>query len=207
MPASDVTVKVTYEKSQTAEQPSQSALPFKDVSSDRWSYNAVKYAYDNNLFTGTSSDQFSPAGEMTRGMLVTVLYRMEGSPAVSATSSFADANGSWYSDAVAWAEANNIVSGVSGNKFAPNDKITREQLAVILYRYAAYKSYNTSARGDLTVFTDNAGISSYAKDAVSWATAEKLLSGMGNGTLAPKASATREQVATILQRFAENIAK
>lgn len=208
MPASDVTVKVTYEKTATNTQPESKTLPFKDVASDRWSYEAVKYAYENSLFSGTSSELFSPASEMTRAMLVTVLYRMDGSPAVAAASGFTDvADGMWYSDAVAWAKANNIVSGVSSTEFAPENNITREQLAVILYRYAAFKSYDTSARGDLTIFTDSAKISAYAKDAVSWAVAEKLISGVGSGKLVPDGNATREQVAVILQRFAENVAK
>ncbi len=206
MPASAVTIKVTYEKA-SAEQPS-AALPFKDVKADRWSYSAVKYAYENKLFSGTSADEFSPAADMTRGMLVTVLYRMEGEPTVNGDAGFTDVkSGDWYAKAVAWAKANNIVSGVSAAEFAPNNKITREQMAAILYRYASYKSYSTSAKGDVTGFNDNANVSAYAKDAVSWAVGEKLISGTGNNTLAPKGNATREQVATILQRFAENIAK
>ncbi len=209
MPASAVTVKVTYEKTATAEQPTQpAALPFKDVKADRWSYAAVKYAYDNKLFSGTSADEFSPAADMTRGMLVTVLYRMEGEPSVSGDAGFTDVkSGDWFAKAVAWAKANNIVSGVSATEFAPNNKVTREQMAAILYRYASYKSYSTSAKGDITAFNDKANVSAYANDAVSWAVGEKLISGTGNNTLAPKGNATREQVATILQRFAENIAK
>ena len=209
MPASNVTVKVTYEKTAAAEQPVQSiALPFKDVKTDRWSYSAIKYAYENKLFSGTSANEFSPADEMTRGMLVTVLYRLAGEPAVNGDAGFTDVkSGDWYAKAVAWAKANNIVSGVSAAEFAPNKDITREQMAAILYRYAAYKSYSTAANGSIAGFNDNANVSAFAKDAVSWAVGEKLISGTGNNTLAPKGNATREQVAAILQRFVENIAK
>lgn len=207
MPGSAATVKVTYEKA-SADQTQTSSLPFKDVKADRWSYAAVKYAYEKKLFSGTSADQFTPEGEMTRGMLVTVLYRMEGEPAVSSDAGFTDVkSGDWFAKAVAWAKANNIVSGVSAAEFAPNQKVTREQMAAILYRYAAYKSYSTSARGDISGFNDGADVSAYAKDAISWAVGEKLISGTGRSTLAPKGDATREQVAAILQRFAENIAK
>ena len=209
MPASNVTVKVTYEKTAAAEQPVQPiALPFKDVKADRWSYSAIKYAYENKLFSGTSANEFSPADKMTRGMLVTVLYRLAGEPAVNGDAGFADIkSGDWYAKAVAWAKANNIVSGVSAAEFAPNKDITREQMAAILYRYASYKSYSTAANGSIAGFNDNANVSAFAKDAVSWAVGEKLISGTGNNTLAPKGNATREQVAAILQRFAENIAK
>lgn len=212
MPASAVTVKVTYEKTAAAQQPIQPAqptvLPFKDVKTDRWSYSAIKYAYENKLFSGTSANEFSPADEMTRGMLVTVLYRLAGEPAVNGDAGFADIkSGDWYAKAVAWAKANNIVSGVSAAEFAPNKDITREQMAAILHRYAAYKSYSTAANGSIAGFNDNANVSAFAKDAVSWAVGEKLISGTGNNTLAPKGNATREQVAAILQRFAENIAK
>lgn len=209
MPASNVTVKVNYEKTAAAEQPVQPIeLPFKDVKADRWSYSAIKYAYENKLFSGTSANEFSPADEMTRGMLVTVLYRLAGEPAVNGDAGFTDVkSGDWYAKAVAWAKANNIVSGVSASEFAPNKDITREQMAAILHRYAAYKSYSTAANGSIAGFNDNANVSAFAKDAVSWAVGEKLISGTGNNTLAPKGNATREQVAAILQRFAENIAK
>ncbi len=209
MPASNVTVKVTYEKTAAAQQPVQPiALPFKDVKADRWSYSAIKYAYENKLFSGTSANEFSPADEMTRGMLVTVLYRLAGEPAVNGDAGFTDVkSGDWYAKAVAWAKANKIVSGVSAAEFAPNKDITREQMAAILYRYASYKSYSTAANGSIAGFNDNANVSAFAKDAVSWAVGEKLISGTGNNTLAPKGNATREQVAAILQRFAENIAK
>ena len=212
MPASNVTVKVTYEKTAAVQQPTQPAqptvLPFKDVKADRWSYSAIKYAYDNKLFSGTSANEFGPADDMTRGMLVTVLYRLAGEPAVNGDAGFADIkSGDWYAKAVAWAKANNIVSGVSASEFAPNKDVTREQMAAILYRYASYKSYSTAANGSISGFNDNANVSAFAKDAVSWAVGEKLISGTGNNTLAPKGNATREQVAAILQRFAENIAK
>ena len=141
-------------------------------------------------------------------MIVTILYRLENEPAVSGGSAFTDVeNGAWYADAVAWAAANDIVNGTSATTFAPNSPITREQMAAILYRYAACKGYDVSQKADLSGYTDAASISGYAKDALAWANAQKLITGVTDTTLNPQGSATRAQVATILMRLCETVVK
>ena len=155
-------------------------LPFTDVKSGGdWFYEAVQYVYDKGMMTGVSADRFAPASTTTRGMIVTILYRLENEPAVSGGSAFTDVeNGAWYADAVAWAAANDIVNGTSATTFAPNSPITREQMAAILYRYAAYKGYDVSQKADLSGYTDAASISGcHAGDALAWANAQKLITG------------------------------
>ncbi|MEI3310906.1 MAG: S-layer homology domain-containing protein [Evtepia gabavorous] len=182
--------------------------PFADVSRGDWFYEAVQYVYDKGMMTGVSADRFAPASTTTRGMIVTILYRLENEPAVSGGSAFTDVeNGAWYADAVAWAAANDIVNGTSATTFAPNSPITREQMAAILYRYAAYKGYDVSQKADLSGYTDAASISGYAKDALAWANAQKLITGVTDTTLNPQGSATRAQVATILMRLCETVVK
>ncbi len=152
---------------------------------------------------GTKGTAFSPDTYMTRGMLVTILWRMENEPAATAAADFTDiAAGKWYTQAVTWAAKNEIVTGHAG-KFNPDDAITREQLAAILHRYATYKNYAISTGANLDAYPDNP--SDWALSGVSWAVAEGLLQGSG-GRLAPEAGATRAQAATVLQRFIENIA-
>ena len=200
MPASKVTVQATFTQNQSG------TLPFTDVKTGDWFYEAVQYVYDKGMMTGVSADRFAPASTTTRGMIVTILYRLENEPAVSGGSAFTDVeNGAWYADAVAWAAANDIVNGTSATTFAPNSPITREQMAAILYRYAAYKGYDVSQKADLSGYTDAASISGYAKDALAWANAQKLITGVTDTTLNPQGSATRAQVATILMRFCESI--
>ena len=183
-------------------------LPFTDVKSGDWFYEAVQYVYDKGMMTGVSADRFAPASTTTRGMIVTILYRLENEPAVSGGSAFTDVeNGAWYADAVVWAAANDIVNGTSATTFAPNSPITREQMAAILYRYAAYKGYDVSQKADLSGYTDAASISGYAKDALAWANAQKLITGVTDTTLNPQGSATRAQVATILMRLCETVVK
>ena len=183
-------------------------LPFTDVKSGDWFYEAVQYVYDKGMMTGVSADRFAPASTTTRGMIVTILYRLENEPAVSGGSAFTDVeSGAWYADAVAWAAANDIVNGTSATTFAPNSPITREQMAAILYRYAAYKGYDVSQKADLSGYTDAASISGYAKDALAWANAQKLITGVTDTTLNPQGSATRAQVATILMRLCETVVK
>ncbi|WP_419007074.1 S-layer homology domain-containing protein [Evtepia gabavorous] len=183
-------------------------LPFTDVKSGDWFYEAVQYVYDKGMMTGVSADRFAPASTTTRGMIVTILYRLENEPEVSGGSAFTDVeNGAWYADAVAWAAANDIVNGTSATTFAPNSPITREQMAAILYRYAAYKGYDVSQKADLSGYTDAASISDYAKDALAWANAQKLITGVTDTTLNPQGSATRAQVATILMRLCETVVK
>ena len=182
-------------------------LPFTDVRESDWFYSDVVFAYENGLFSGTSSTAFSPNASMTRAMLVTVLYRLEGQPAVNGRSGFSDVqyNG-YYEDAVTWAADNGIVNGTSASTFSPNANVTREQMAAILYRYAQYKKYNTAASSGLNGFGDHAAVSSYAVTPMQWAVAEKLVNG-SNGKLMPTGNATRAQVAAILHRFVENVAK
>lgn len=182
-------------------------LPFTDVRESDWFYEDVAFAYENGLFAGTSDTTFSPNASMTRAMLVTVLYRLEGQPAVNGRSGFSDVqyNG-YYEDAVTWAADNGIVNGTSTTMFSPNTNVTREQMAAILYRYAQYKKYNTAASSGLNGFTDHASVSGYAAASLEWAVAEKLVNGSA-GKLMPTGNATRAQVAAILHRFVENVAK
>ena len=181
-------------------------LPFTDVRESDWFYEDVVFAYENGLFAGTSDTTFSPNASMTRAMLVTVLYRLEGEPTVYGRSGFSDVqyNG-YYEDAVTWAADNGIVNGTSTSTFSPNVNVTREQMAAILYRYAQYKKYNTAASSSLNGFTDHASVSGYATASLEWAVAEKMVNGSA-GKLMPTGNATRAQVAAILHRFVENVA-
>lgn len=185
-----------------------SGLPFGDVKSGDWFYNDVKYVYEKGMMAGTAADVFAPNATTTRAMIVTILYRLEGSPAVTGTSAFTDVPaGQWYTDAVNWAAANQIVNGTSATTFAPDAPITREQMAAILYRYAQYKGYDVTEKADLSGYSDNGQISAYAKDALAWANAAKLINGMTDTTLAPQGSATRAQVSAILHRFCDGVVK
>ena len=185
-----------------------SKLPFSDVRIADWFYNDVKYVYEKGMMAGTAADVFAPNATTTRAMIVTILYRLEGSPAVTGTSAFVDVPaGQWYTDAVNWAAANQIVKGTSATTFAPNDSITREQMAAILYRYAQYKGYDVTKQADLSGYSDNGQVSAYAKDALAWANAAKLINGMTDTTLAPQGNATRAQVSAILHRFCDGVVK
>ena len=182
-------------------------MPFTDVTEENWFYEAVQYVYDNNLMNGVSSTLFDPNGTMTRAMLVTILYRMEGNPTVTAANAFTDVPAdSWYTDAVAWADDHDIVNGVGNGEFAPMDNITREQMAVMLYRYAQYKGYDLNAGADLSAYTDAASISSWALEAMEWANAEGLITGRTATTIVPDGTATRAEAATILMRFLQGVA-
>jgi hypothetical protein len=178
-------------------------FPFDDLSGGEWYYGNVAYAYTNGLMNGAGNNLFNPSGTTTRSMAVTILWRLEGSPA-SAAHSFTDvAAGMWYADAVGWASANGIAEGYGG-KFNPEATVTREQMAAILCRYAAYKGYDVSGTDGLSSFTDAGDISGWAESAVKWAVKNSLLSGVGSNRLDPSGSAQRAQVAAILQRFIEN---
>ncbi len=179
--------------------------PFTDVSTSDWFYSDVMFVYENGLFSGTDSRSFSPNASMTRAMLVTVLYRLEGEPVGTGSSSFSDVrSGSYYEKAVAWAAANGIVTGTGSTSFSPDAKVTREQLAAILYRYAQYKKLDTDAGAKLDSFSDAGNVSGYASEALSWTVSEGLING-ASGRLMPKGDATRAQVAAILHRFVENV--
>ena len=180
---------------------------FADVKKDDWHYNCVKYVYENNLMQGTDNG-FEPESKMSRAMLVTVLYRMAQPESVESTHNFKDvAKGQWYSDAVAWAAANGIVSGITSTEFAPDSDISREQMALIIYRFAKMQGYNVSDASDLSNFADTSDVSDWAIDAIRWANKTELVNGTSETTLSPKATATRAQVAAILMRFCENVAK
>lgn len=197
MPASAVTVEASF-----AAQTPQDQLPFTDVKETDWFYEAVKYAYEQGLMEGTAANTFAPLATTSRGMMVTLLWRLAGEPQVDYAMTFGDVeSGSWYTEAVRWAASEQIVGGYSDTVFAPGDAITREQLAAILYRYAEYAQRDTSARGDLSGYTDGAQVSSWARDAVEWAAGTGLLTGKGAGVLDPGGTATRAEVATMLMRF------
>lgn len=207
MPKGDVEIEVSFAliEDETVK------ADFADVAADAWYADAVQYVYENGMMSGTSETTFSPDVTTTRGMIVTILYRLEGSPDLSNENlgyPYADVDANaYYADAVYWARQNGIVSGMSAEQFAPNNAITREQMAAILYRYAQFKGYDVSAKADLSVYTDAAQVSTYATDAMAWANGAQLIAGTSQATLTPAGNATRAQVATILMRFCENIAK
>ena len=184
------------------------AEPFVDVAEGDWFYDAVVYAYQNELMDGVGGNRFAPNSETTRAQLVTILYRLEGQPAVSGDLPFTDVEaGIWYTDAILWAAQNGIVNGVTDTTFAPGDEITRQQLVTILYRYAEAKGYDVSASADLSGYPDADQVQDYAQPAMAWAVAENIIQGMEDGTLKPAGNASRAQIATILMRFCEDVAQ
>lgn len=201
MPASAVKVGVSYVKA--TETPPKTK--FNDVSANDWFASAVDYVTGKGMMNGTADNTFSPKANTTRGMVVTVLYRLENQPSTSAASFTDVASGAYYANAVAWANANGIVSGYGSGKFGPNDKVTREQLAAILYRYAQYKKYDVSGANSLDGYTDVQSVSSYAVPALQWANAAGVVTGKSGSKLDPKGNATRAEVAAMLMRFCENV--
>ena len=202
MPNGQVKVAVTFVEVQPE------PLPFTDVAEGDWFHDAVRYVYDHGLMDGVGDGQFAPNATTNRAMVVTILYRLAGEPAVSGDAAFTDvADGLWYTDAVLWAAQKGIVNGISETEFAPSGDLTREQLATILYRYAESAGYDVSASADLSGFPDAGDIQSYATQALSWAVAEGLLQGFEDDSLQPGGTATRAQIATILMRFCETVAK
>ena len=207
MPSGRVTVDASFtEVAETPETPDQIGS-FTDVDTDDWFADAVQYMLDNGMMNGVTDTTFGPGTTTTRGMIVTILYRLEGEPDTTASSFTDAASGMYYADAVAWAQANSIVTGITETIFAPDQAITREQMAAILYRYAQYKGYDVTASNDLSSYTDASRISAYATAAMQWANAEGLITGNTSTTINPTGNATRAEVATILMRFCENIAK
>ena len=177
---------------------------FVDVALDDWFHEAVDYVLDRGLMVGMSDTEFAPNGVTTRAQMITVLYRMEGSPAVEPSEQFSDVSAdAWYAAAVAWALENGITSGVSATEFAPDAAVTREQMVTFLYRYAAYTGMDVTTEGDLSAYTDAGSVSAYAAEAMTWAVERGIINGMGDGTLAPGATSRRAQVAAVLQRFPE----
>lgn len=190
----DTTVVVTFARK----------TPFTDIAHDDWFYSSVRYAYNKGLFTGTSETEFSPNGKMSRAMLATVMYRMENQPTVEFADVFSDVQSDrWYSDPIIWANQSKIVNGKGKGIFAPNDSITREQIAVMLYRYAEGKGFDLDAEISSLSFKDADKISDFAKESIAWAVSKGIMKGNSDLTLNPSGLATRAEVATMLQRFIE----
>ena len=186
------------------ENPNTGANPFTDVSEKDWFYGDVMFVYENGLMLGTSKTLFSPHGTATRGMMATILWRMEGSPAPKGKNSFTDVEaGKWYADAITWTAENGIFAGYGKDKFGPDDPITREQLAAIFYRYADYKGYDLTVKGNLDTFKDADKITDYAKTAMQWAVGSGLVKGKSGNLLDPQGTATRAEIAAMLHRFIE----
>ena len=186
------------------ENPGTGANPFTDVSEKDWFYSDVMFVYENGLMLGTSKTLFSPHGTATRGMMATILWRMEGSPAPKGKNSFTDVEaGKWYADAITWTAENGIFAGYGKDKFGPDNPITREQLAAIFYRYADYKDYDLTVKGNLDKFKDSDKITDYAKTAMQWAVGSGLMKGKSGNLLDPQGTATRAEIAAMLHRFIE----
>ena len=182
-------------------------IPFTDVSRNSWYYNAVKFVNDNKIVSGYNAYTFAPYDKLTRGMLVTILWRMEGSPDNDGVSKFTDVDSkAWYAKAVKWAADNKIVSGYTGTtKFGPKDNILRQDLAGVLRNYAKYKGKNVNVTTDLTKFKDYKKISSYANESMQWAVGTGVISGNGNGTLDPKGNANRAEAAAMIQKYCNKV--
>ena len=202
MPSADAKIVVTFAEDPDWEpEPEEPAMPFTDVNENDWFYDVVLYAYDNGLMTGVSATEFAPNQTTTRGMIVSMLARLEGVTSAE-DAGFADvAANDWYATAVNWAASVGVVNGYEDNTFRPNAPITREQMAAILYNYADYKGYDVSARADLSDYADAASISSWAEDVLSWANAEGLINGMTATTIDPQGATTRAQTAAMFERF------
>ena len=186
------------------ENPGTGVNPFTDISEKDWFYGDVMFVYENGLMLGTSKTLFSPHGTVMRGMMATILWRMEGSPVPKGKNSFTDVEaGKWYADAITWTAENGIFAGYGKDKFGPDDPITREQLAAIFYRYADYKGYDLTVKGDLDKFKDADKITDYAKTAMQWAVGSGLVKGKSGNLLDPQGTATRAEIAAMLHRFIE----
>ena len=193
----------------TPTEPEEPTWPFEDVTEgDDWFYDAVAYVYENGIMAGTGETTFEPGMLLDRAMAAQLFYNLEGKPAVTGGSAFTDVtSGHWAVDAITWAAQNDIVAGIGGNLYDPDSNVTREQFAVMLYKYARFKGYDLTAAGDLTQFPDAGSISSWAETALSWANGKGLINGNEDGTLAPGGTATRAQAASILANFDQNVAK
>ena len=218
MPSSDIFIKAEFTQTVSQTPPTNNStnnntsfenivLPFTDVNAYDWSYNFVKYVYANNMMAGTDTTMFSPNVTTTRAMIVTILHRLDGNPNATASNFIDVEQNQYYTNAVAWASANGIVSGYGNGNFGPNDTITREQMAAILYRYAQYKGYDTTQKNNLSNYIDAKDINAYAVEALQWANQVGMITGVTDTTLVPNGSATRAQVSSILMRFCQNIVK
>ena len=184
-----------------------SALPFKDVKSGDWFYTAVEYCYNKRIIMGATETEFRPTKNITRGMIVTILWRMEGEPKVTGVGDFPDVtNGQYYYNAVRWAAKNKIVNGYNSGKFGPNDNITREQLATILCNYAKYKGKNVNKTAETSNFKDWYKVTGYARPAMSWAVATGVITGKYNGTkVDPQGTASRAEAAGMIYNYCTKI--
>lgn len=204
MPSADVRISATFAEDPDWTEPEEPATDvsdiFIDVAPNAWYKDAVQYAYAGGLMTGVSANEFAPDATTTRGMIVSMLARLEGVESAN-DAGFADVSDEWYATAVNWAASVGVVNGYEDGTFRPNDAITREQLAAILMNYAAYKGQDVSARASLDAYSDAENVSTWATDTMSWAVAEGYITGMTADTLQPQGSATRAQVAAILERF------
>lgn len=181
---------------------------FKDVSEQTWYYEPVKYVVEKGYMAGTGYQEFSPNMSVTRAMVAQILYAIEGKPAFSGSSAFDDIRSEdWYYNAVNWAAKNNLVAGYGNRQFGPNNPVSREQLAAILYRYTEFKKYDTSPTTELSKFNDAGAISNWATKSMKWAVASELISGVGNNTIAPLRTASRAQLATILRAYDQKVRK
>lgn len=211
MPASKVTVTAAFVTADTIIDPVKDchkdgtcpASVFGDLNLNSWSHDGIHYCVDKGLMNGMTATEFAPAGTLTRGMLVTILYRHAGSPAAGARNFTDVAQGAWYTDAIAWAAENDIVNGYGDGTFGPNDPITREQMATILYRYARFQGQDVTDLANLSTYTDGNTTSDYAKAAMAWCVKNGILNGYTDGTIKPTGTATREEIATVLMRFRE----
>ena len=198
----EATAEPGSEPGSTAAPQGDSANPFTDVSEDDWYYGAVEYVYENGIFGGVSETEFAPNQAITRGMLVTVLWRAEGEPVVNHLMTFEDVDvEEYYGEAVRWAASEGIVKGYSEIEFAPDQLITREEFAAVMERYADYKGIATDEQGDLTQFIDETEVSDWARANVEWAVGSGLITGTDEGRIDPQGNTTRAEAATILQRF------
>ena len=207
MPSADVKISATFAEDPDWTEPEPEPEPatdvsdiFIDVAPNAWYKDAVQYVYAGGLMTGVSANEFAPDATTTRGMIVSMLARLEGVESAN-DAGFADVEDEWYATAVNWAASVGVVNGYEDNTFRPNNAITREQLAAILMNYAAYKGEDVSARASLDAYSDAENVSTWATDTMSWAVAEGYITGMTADTLQPQGSATRAQVAAILERY------
>ena len=202
MPSGKVSVAATFVQASDV-----TGLPFIDVKESDWFYEAVQFAFESGMMNGTGGSSFQPNAMLSRSMIATILWRLEGSPDGNPVRFTDVSDGQWYTEGVNWAAANDLVNGYGNSTFGPKDDITREQMAAILYRYAQFKGYDCTVQGNLSRFADGGQTSDWARDAVVWAVDKGLLTGKGGGLLDPKGTATRVEVATILMRFVENISQ
>lgn len=181
------------------------ALPFTDLGENQWYESAVRYAYIHDIMEGMSATKFSPNISLTRAQAVQVLYNLEGQPAVSGNAAFPDLVEEWYKPAIAWAEQTGVVDGYEDGTFRPENAVTRQEFAQMLYNYAKYKGYDLTAQGDLTAFPDGDSVQPWAETAMTWANGNQLINGHDDGTLEPGGTTTRSQAASILMRFDQNV--